>query len=88
MSALWSARDLAAATNGTWLRGEADATGVSIDSRTIARGALFVALADVRDGHDFVPDAEARGASCVLVSRDVGTGPALLVEDVQAALTA
>ncbi len=88
MSALWTARDLAAATNGTWLRGEADATGVSIDSRTIAPGALFVALADVRDGHDFVPDAEARGASCVLVSRDVGTGPALLVEDVQAALTA
>ena len=87
MSVLWSARDLAIATNGTWLRGEADATGVSIDSRTIAPGELFVALADARDGHDFVPDAEAKGAACVLVSRDVGVGPALLVEDVQAALT-
>ena len=88
MNALWTARDLAAATSGTWLRGEAAAAGVSIDSRTIAPGELFVALSDARDGHDFVPDAEARGASCVLVSRDVGAGPALLVEDVQAALTA
>lgn len=86
MRVLWNPYDLAIATGGTWLRGEATASGVSIDSRTLAPGDLFVALTDTRDGHDFVPDAESKGASCVLVERDVGTGPALLVDNVQVAL--
>jgi hypothetical protein len=35
--------------------------GISIDSRTVAEGDLFVALSAARDGHDFVADALAKG---------------------------
>ena len=53
----------------------AEAVGVSTDSRTLARGELFVALAGPReqpvrivlDGHRFVGDALRRGAWGVLV---------------------
>jgi UDP-N-acetylmuramoyl-tripeptide--D-alanyl-D-alanine ligase len=45
-------------------------TGVSIDSRNIKKGELFVALQGVRfDGHDFVPDAIKNGAWGALVER-------------------
>src|SRR5262245_59593238 len=45
-------------------------TGVSIDSRTIRNGELFVALKGDRfDGHDFVPDVIGRGAWGALVDR-------------------
>jgi UDP-N-acetylmuramoyl-tripeptide--D-alanyl-D-alanine ligase len=87
MSALWSAADLAIATGGAFPRAEFAAEGVAIDSRTLAAGDLFVALADTRDGHDFVADAAARGASGAMVSRDAGAGPALLVDDTLDALT-
>ncbi len=44
--------------------------GVSTDSRTVAREALFVALVGERfDGHDFVADAAAAGAAGAVVSR-------------------
>ena len=57
--------------------------GVSIDTRSLQPGNLFVALKDVRDGHDFVADAFAAGAEAALVSRDVlGGHPGLLVGDV------
>lgn len=49
-----------------------DITGVSIDSRNIREGELFVALKGDRfDGHDFVPDALKRGAWGALVERSV-----------------
>ena len=44
--------------------------GVSTDSRTTARGALFVAVRGSNfDGHDFVGQAGARGAAAALVER-------------------
>jgi UDP-N-acetylmuramoyl-tripeptide--D-alanyl-D-alanine ligase len=65
---------------------------VSIDTRTIAKGDLFVALSDVRDGHDFVAQALDKGAAAALVAR-VPDGvpddaPLLIVPDVLAALGA
>jgi UDP-N-acetylmuramoyl-tripeptide--D-alanyl-D-alanine ligase len=69
MTALWTSPELRAATGGT-LAAEAAVTGVSIDTRTLAPGDLFVALRDARDGHDFVADALARGAAAALVDRD------------------
>ncbi len=69
MTALWDAADLLAATGGR-LRTPFAANGVSIDSRTIAPGALFVALAtESGDGHDYVADALARGAAGAMVHR-------------------
>ncbi len=44
--------------------------GYSIDSRTLRPGDLFFALVGPRlDGHDFVPDALAKGAAAAVVSR-------------------
>lgn len=75
---LWTSAEAAAATGGRavgrWL-----ATGVSIDTRDLAAGSLFVALKDKRDGHDFVPAAYGAGAGAALVERRVGDGPALVV---------
>jgi len=88
---LWDMAALGAATGGTTLA-DAMVDGVSIDSRSVAPGELFVALRDARDGHDFVLDALARGAVCAMVDRDppgVPPGaPLLRVADTQAGLTA
>jgi len=89
MSVLWSADDLVAATGGQ-MRGNWSATGVSIDSRALAVGELFVALTDQRDGHAFVADALAAGAAGALVSHSpdglAEDAPLLLVDDVMEAL--
>ncbi len=66
---LWTAAELRVATSGSLAR-EVSVTGVSIDSRSVAPGELFVALRDTRDGHDFVADALARGAAAAMVDRD------------------
>ncbi|MGR3540718.1 MAG: UDP-N-acetylmuramoyl-tripeptide--D-alanyl-D-alanine ligase [Hasllibacter sp.] len=65
---LWTGAEIAAATGGTLGRDFA-ATGISIDTRTLAPGDLFVALTAARDGHDFVAQALAKGAAGALVSR-------------------
>ncbi|NKC32199.1 UDP-N-acetylmuramoyl-tripeptide--D-alanyl-D-alanine ligase [Falsiroseomonas selenitidurans] len=66
MTALWDSAGLRAATGGM-LAAEVAVRGVSIDSRAVAPGDLFVALRDARDGHDFAADALARGAAAALV---------------------
>ncbi|MFO1175720.1 MAG: UDP-N-acetylmuramoyl-tripeptide--D-alanyl-D-alanine ligase [Paracoccaceae bacterium] len=90
-AALWSSDDAVRATGGRATR-SFTVTGVSIDSRTLAPGDLFVALTDARDGHDFVRAALDKGAAAALVSR-VPEGcseadPLLVVPDVLAGLTA
>jgi UDP-N-acetylmuramoyl-tripeptide--D-alanyl-D-alanine ligase len=86
---LWTRDEAAAATGGTCARDWA-AGGVSIDTRTLAPGDLFVALTAARDGHDFVAEALARGAAAALVSRRPeglpADAPLLLVPDVLGAL--
>jgi len=82
MSALWEADELAAAL--CLPRGFA-VTGISIDTRTLAPGDLFVALQAERDGHDFVAQAFEKGAAAALVSREL-PGKMLVVEDTLAAL--
>ncbi|MDR9395694.1 MAG: UDP-N-acetylmuramoyl-tripeptide--D-alanyl-D-alanine ligase [Roseovarius sp.] len=86
---LWTAAEAAAATGG---RTTVDWTahGVSIDTRSLCPGDLFVALKAARDGHDFVADALAKGAAAAMVSH-VPEGvaedaPLLVVDEVQAAL--
>lgn len=82
---LWT-RDAAVAATGGLAPVDFAATGVSIDTRTLRRGDLFVALAAARDGHDFVADALARGAAAALVSRRpegvAADAPLLMVDDV------
>ncbi|MFF4584501.1 UDP-N-acetylmuramoyl-tripeptide--D-alanyl-D-alanine ligase [Streptomyces sp. NPDC001388] len=58
------------------------------DSREVEPGSLFVAFAGERvDGHDFAAAVVEAGAVAVLASRPVGV-PAIVVDDVQAALGA
>lgn len=89
--ALWTSDDAAEATGGrvttSW-----EATGVSIDTRTIEPGDLFVALKAARDGHEFVAQALEKGAAAALVTH-VPEGvpedaPLLIVDGVLAALEA
>jgi UDP-N-acetylmuramoyl-tripeptide--D-alanyl-D-alanine ligase len=74
---LWTAAEAAAATGGR-TAGDWQAVGVSIDSRTIKPGDLFIALQGPNfDGHDFVAAALAAGAAAAIVAR----GPAGVAND-------
>lgn len=88
-SSLWTFDELAQATGGTFtgLAGHGgEATGITFDSRQVAKGDIFLALKGVRDGHDFVPMAFQSGAAVAITRRPVDGGPCLLVPDVQKAL--
>jgi UDP-N-acetylmuramoyl-tripeptide--D-alanyl-D-alanine ligase len=88
---LWTSHEAAAATGGRATQ-DWQANGVSIDTRTIRPGDLFVALKAARDGHDFVAQALEKGAAAALVSRIpegvAADAPLLVVDDVQAGLEA
>jgi len=80
MSVLWTRASLEAATGGR-IAAEVAVTGVSIDTRTLQPGDLFVALVgDNSDGHAHIDMALERGAACVMVHRaDLSDDPRLLV---------
>src|SRR5688572_1119063 len=87
---LWTSFDAATATGGK-TDGRWVATGVSIDTRTLEPGDLFVALTgESRDGHEFVADALKKGAAAALVSRQppnvAADAPLLTVSDTQTGL--
>ncbi len=89
MTALWTIDDMAAA-----MRAEksgalpADAPGLSIDTRTIAKGEAFFAIqGDNRDGHEFVGAALKAGAGLAVIARGkraqfAADAPLLAVDDV------
>lgn len=81
---LWTSEDAGRATQG-WNTQPWAASGVSIDSRTVQPGDLFVALrGPTFDGHDFVTAALDKGAAAALVARvpdGAGGLPMLVVED-------
>ena len=94
----WTIEGLMLATGGE-LKAElpGPACGSSLgavvtDSRKVAAGDIFVALAGERfDGHDFLGQVAAAGAGCLVVRRDIPKEslpalPCLLVEDTLQAL--
>jgi len=92
MKPLWTAAEASTATGGSnavdWT-----ATGVSIDTRTLQAGDLFVALRGPdHDGHNFVRAALERGAAAAMIDRPIAglpsTAPLLRVADTLAALSA
>lgn len=87
---LWTAKEAAEATKGEVRGGDWCVDGVSIDTRTLQPGDLFVALTAARDGHDFVSQALNAGAGAALVSYIpdgvAEDAPLLLVKDVLPAL--
>ena len=82
---LWTSDEIVAASGGVLVGAPFAAHGVSIDTRTLEAGDLFVALAGVRDGHEFVDAALGRGAAGTLASLPVA-GSSVLVGDTLAAL--
>ena len=95
---LWTWAELAAAVGVRPAAGP-DLTGISIDTRTLRPGDLFVALPgdpgprfnvshrSTRDGHDFLPHAFAAGAAGALVHRpEAADGPTIAVRDTLDAL--
>jgi UDP-N-acetylmuramoyl-L-alanyl-D-glutamate--2,6-diaminopimelate ligase len=62
--------------------------GLAYDNRAVEPGTLFFCVPGfTRDGHDFAPDAVARGAAALVVSRPLGLGvPEVRVADVRAAM--
>lgn len=68
---LWTVQELLAATGGTlYGKVRGDMNGVSIDSRAVNAGDIFVAIkGDKMDGHDFVVSALNAGVGVALVSR-------------------
>jgi UDP-N-acetylmuramoyl-tripeptide--D-alanyl-D-alanine ligase len=85
-----SLAELARVAGGVLHGADAAFAAVTIDSRALEPGSLFVALRGERvDGHQFVPDVLARGAAGALVERQAATAlPQVVVADALAGLTA
>jgi UDP-N-acetylmuramoyl-tripeptide--D-alanyl-D-alanine ligase len=87
---LWTHNEAADATKGR-VTAPWTATGVSIDSRSVAPGDLFIAIrGDNTDGHRFVADALDRGAAAAMVAEDWNDAPEgaplLVVRDTDAGM--
>jgi UDP-N-acetylmuramoyl-L-alanyl-D-glutamate--2,6-diaminopimelate ligase len=67
---------------------EIEITGLAYSSQSVTPGALFFCVPGFRsDGHDFAPDAVARGAAALVCERPLGLGvPEVVVNDVRAAM--
>src|SRR3954463_2753462 len=67
---------------------DVEITGLAFDNRKVEPGTLFFCVPGfTRDGHDYAPDAVARGAAALVVCRPLGLGvPEVLVDDVRAAM--
>jgi UDP-N-acetylmuramoyl-tripeptide--D-alanyl-D-alanine ligase len=93
MSVLWTLDGMAAAMCATRSGAlPAGVSGISIDSRSVAKGEAFFAIqGDNRDGHEFVDAALKAGAAAAVIARDrkvqfAANAPLLLVDDVLEAL--
>jgi UDP-N-acetylmuramoyl-L-alanyl-D-glutamate--2,6-diaminopimelate ligase len=68
--------------------GDTDITALAYDNRRVRPGTLFFCVPGFsRDGHDFAPDAIARGAAAIVVERPLDLGvPEIKVASVRAAM--
>jgi UDP-N-acetylmuramoyl-tripeptide--D-alanyl-D-alanine ligase len=80
--------EIAKNLNGTLIGVDAEISGVSIDTRTLKAGNLYIAIAGKNfDGHDFVDSAKDAGAVAVLTHKKLDTDlPQILVENTHSAL--
>jgi UDP-N-acetylmuramoyl-L-alanyl-D-glutamate--2,6-diaminopimelate ligase len=67
---------------------DVEVSGLAYSSRSVVPGTLFFCVPGFRaDGHDFAPDAVARGAVALVCQRPLGLGvPEVIVDDVRAAM--
>jgi UDP-N-acetylmuramoyl-tripeptide--D-alanyl-D-alanine ligase len=84
----FTANEIARAVDGTMRGDDVNVTGVTIDSREVVGGELFVPILGDRDGHEFVPAAIAAGAAAYLTESGFvrSEATAVVVEDTGRAL--
>jgi len=82
----FSATEVATHLGATLVGPDVEIDGVSIDSRSVTTGQLFVPIVAERDGHSFIAAALEAGASAYLTTQDPVGGTAVVVEDTAAAL--
>ena len=87
----WNIENLASVVSGDLITLDKKAVGftsISTDTRTIEKGALYIAIkGDNFDGHDFIKQAFEKGAVVALVSKKIETNrPLVVVEDTRIAL--
>ncbi|MEI7999386.1 MAG: Mur ligase domain-containing protein, partial [Candidatus Omnitrophota bacterium] len=85
--------DLIKATGGHFIQGPEDARvkSVSIDSRVVQKGDLFIAVkGDIFDGHDFIKEVIVKGVQVVIVHKPIAISnpkvSAIMVKDTTKAL--
>lgn len=80
--------EIAGCVQGTLVGNNVTVTGVSIDTRALSAGDLYIAISGEQfDGHDFISQAEESGALAVLVAKKViGKLPQIIVKDSRIAL--
>lgn len=87
---MWTAQDIANATNGNAHGGRWESSRISIDTRSLQAGDIYLALQGERvDGHDYVAQALEKGAIAAIVHHmveGVDEAKQVLVEDTFEAL--
>ncbi len=80
--------EIAACVHGTLIGADEIVQGVSIDTRALSKGDLYIAISGEQfDGHDFISQAESVGAVAVLVTKKMPTKLAqIIVDDARIAL--
>ncbi|MAR79688.1 MAG: UDP-N-acetylmuramoylalanyl-D-glutamyl-2, 6-diaminopimelate--D-alanyl-D-alanine ligase [Rhodospirillaceae bacterium] len=71
MTPLWTSKEVITATNGTSFGSKFwQANGISIDTRTISPGNIFIAIIGENiDGHNYIDEAFEKGASAAIISK-------------------
>lgn len=78
--------DVAAWTGGELIGSDLTVDGVGVDSREIRANELFVPIVAERDGHDFITQSLAEGATAYLTDREPVGGSCVVVSDTVDAL--
>ena len=69
MSKIFSAEELHSIVGGKLFKNDWLVSGISIDSRTIKKNELFIALKAKRDGNDFIVSAIENGAKAAIINK-------------------
>ena len=80
--------EISAILHGDMIGAQAMISGVSIDTRTLSTGDVYLAInGEQFDGHDFIAQAQQQGAVALIVSKKVESDlPQIIVKDTRLAL--
>lgn len=84
----WTTAELSAAANGRLIGPSVTIHGVTLDSRSVQPGMLFVPIVGERDGHDFIDAARSAGAAAWLTAQPSDEAGEIVVDNTERALTA